>query len=84
MLGHLRGERHAGSEAPPVRTPEYLRKQAQKCRRLAGQLTTTQVAAELLELAAEYEAEAVEHSHEGQMQAGDGPDDDGQHNQQQG
>ena len=66
-----------------MRSPEYLRKQAQKCRRLAGQLINTQVASELLELAAEYEAEAIEHSHDGQMQAGDDPDDSGQ-NQQQG
>ena len=52
------------------------------CRRLAGQLTN-EVASELFELAAEYEAEAIEHSQGGQMQAGDGPDDSGQ-NQQQG
>jgi hypothetical protein len=44
-----------------MRGPEYLRKQAQKCRRLLGQLTNTQVAGELLELAAEYDA-VDEHS----------------------
>ena len=66
-----------------MRSPEYLRKQAQKCRRMAGQMTNTQVAGELLALAAEYDAEAVEHSHNAQMQAGDRIDDDGQNNQQQ-
>jgi hypothetical protein len=67
-----------------MRSPEYLRRQAQKCRRLAGQLTNAQVAGELLELAAEYEAEAVEHSHDGQMQGSGNANDDGQQNEQQG
>ena len=34
--------------------------------RMASQMTNTQVAGELLALAAEYEAEAVEHSHDAQ------------------
>ena len=55
-----------------MRSPEYLRKQARRCRRLAGQLTNAQVAGELKALAEEYDAEAVEHSHDGQMQGGDG------------
>jgi hypothetical protein len=70
------------SEAP-VRNPEYLRKQAQKCRRLASQLTNTQVAGELLELAAEYEAEAHAFFGDSQMQAGDQPDDDDSNGRQQ-
>ena len=41
-----------------MRSPEYLRKQAEKCRRLAHQLTNTPVADQLLELAFEYESEA--------------------------
>jgi hypothetical protein len=41
-----------------MRSPEYLRKQARKCRRLAAQLTNTPVADRLLELASEYENEA--------------------------
>jgi len=68
-----------------MRSPGYLHNQAQKCRRLAGQLSNTPVADELLQLAAEYEAEAMEHSHGGQMQAADEPDgDDGNERQQQG
>jgi hypothetical protein len=44
--------------ANPMRSPEYLRKQAEKCRRLAGQMTNTPVAEQLAKLASEYEAEA--------------------------
>ena len=64
-----------------MRKPFYLRSQAQRCRRLASQLTDHGAAEHLLALAAEYEAEAAEHSHDGQMQAGD-IDDDGQSEQQ--
>jgi hypothetical protein len=46
---------------------------------MASQITNAQVASELLALAAEYDAEAVEHSHEGQMQGGN-TDDEGQQN----
>jgi hypothetical protein len=55
-----------------MRSREYLRKQAEKCRRLAAQLANSPVANELVELAAEYEAEAADQ----QMQAQDDAADD--------
>ncbi len=72
------------SRGSKLRSPSYLRTQAQRCRRLASQLTDYSAAEHLLALAAEYEAEADEHSHGAQMQAGDDTDDGGQQNQQQG
>ena len=79
----MRGGRHV-ERGFLMRTPSFLRGQAQRCRRLASQITNDHTAEHLLALAAEYEAEALEHSHDGQMQAGDDTDDDGQQNQQQG
>ena len=67
-----------------VEKPIVSAYQAQRCRRLASQLTDYSAAEHLLALAAEYEAEAIEHSSGQQMEAGDGPGDDGQQNQQQG
>ena len=58
----------------PMRTPEYLRNLAEKCRRLASQLTNEPVADQLAQLAAEYEAQAD--TNQLQMQAGDEPDDE--------
>jgi hypothetical protein len=58
-----------------MRSPEYLRKQAEKCRRLASQLTNSPVAAELVELAAEYDAEAEGFGSEQQMNAQDDGDE---------
>ena len=64
-----------------MRSPEFLRKQADKCRRLASQVTSPAVADQLNSLAAEYEAEAGSFGSELQMQAGDEPD--GEQGQQQ-
>jgi hypothetical protein len=58
-----------------MRSPEYLRKQAEKCRRLASQFTNSPIANKLLELATEYDAEADGFGSEQQMHAQDNKDD---------
>jgi hypothetical protein len=66
-----------------MRSPEFLRKQASRCRRLANQVITPGVADQLNSIAAEYEAEAAGSlGSEPQMQAGDEPDSDEDQQQQ--
>jgi hypothetical protein len=66
-----------------MRTPEFLLKQAQRCRRWASQLTNAPAAEELLALAAEYESEAAAFVRQRQSQESGRSNSDNQDGEQQ-